>query len=157
MITGDFDSLESPTKTYYEKLGVPLIHDPDQDSTDLDKSMNQILKKVAENAKIASKTHKIVLTGCLGDRFDHNLSSLSNLAKYTKILASMSSVKDFTIQVIHQQTIATCLSEGFTVYKRSQVLEKMQDMGLFPLHGPVKKIQTKGLKWNLGSFNVKYH
>jgi len=130
---------------------VPCLHDPDQNSTDLDKAMKQILIKIEENSKVNEKIlHKIIITGCLGDRFDHNLSSFSNLLRYSLFLESSELVKNFTIQIIHQNSIITCILPGKTMYNRSLFLEKKQDVGLFPLSGPCKKIETSGLKWNLG-------
>ena len=52
IITGDFDSITPETRKFYESKGVPCLHDPDQNSTDLDKAMKQILKKVEENCKV---------------------------------------------------------------------------------------------------------
>ena len=151
IITGDFDSITPETRKFYESKGVPCLHDPDQNSTDLDKAMKQILKKVEENCKVNEKAlHKIIITGCLGERFDHNLSSFSNLLRYTLFLQNADFIKAFTLQIIHQQSIITCVLPGRTIYNRSLALEKRGDVGLFPLAGPCKKIETQGLKWNLG-------
>lgn len=151
MITGDFDSIKPEIKKYYESLGVSCLHDPCQDTTDMDKSMKCVIKKVEENAKISPKSeHKIIITGCLGCRFDHNLSNMSNLLKYSTTLQSKEFIESFTLQIIHDQSLMTCILPGKSFYYRSKILEKQEDFGLFPLSGPCKKIETKGLKWDLG-------
>jgi len=133
------------------------LHDPCQDTTDLDKSMKMVLNKIEENSKINDQfEHKIIITGCLGNRFDHNLSNFSNLLKYTLLLQSSEFINQFTLQIIHDQSIITSLLPGKNKYFRSKILEKYQDVGLFPLNGPCKKIETSGLKWNLGYYNTTF-
>lgn len=155
-ITGDFDSIKPEIKQYYEALGIKCQHDPCQDSTDLNKSMKLLFEKIEENSKNKNNyEHKIVITGCLGSRFDHNLCNLSSLLKYTIMLEENKFVKKFSIQIIHDHSIITCIMPGKTNYIRSNFFEKCEDVGLFPLTGPCKRIETKGLKWNLGLLNCR--
>lgn len=113
--------------------------------------MKLLIKKMEENSKINPDfEHKIVITGCLGNRFDHNLSNMSNLLKYSKTLLSNEFIDKFSLQIIHDHSFITCILPGKSIYYRSKILEKSEDFGLIPLNGPCKKIQTKGLKWNLG-------
>ena len=121
--------------------------------------MSNLLKKIEENNKINDESeHKVIITGCLGMRFDHNLSNFSNLLKYTKILETTKFLKKFTLQIIHDQSIITAILPGRSQYHRSKLYEKMEDVGIVPLSGPCKNIETSGLKWDLGKrFNEYIH
>jgi thiamine pyrophosphokinase len=48
IICGDLDSLEDDVRTFYEARGVQVIHEPDQDTTDLYKCLN-VLQRQQQN------------------------------------------------------------------------------------------------------------
>lgn len=66
-IIGDLDSLED--RSAWEALGVPVVHDLDQDTTDLEKCLARI------------EAPMILAAGFLGARFDHSLAALHALLK----------------------------------------------------------------------------
>lgn len=150
------DSIEQEVKVFYESLNVKVIQNDDQNSTDLDKVF-QILIPEIFNEKEEYVSIRVIITGCLGtNRMDHNLANMSHLIKYSKFFDS-NAKKHITIQIIHCYSMISCILPGTTCYKVSNLIEEKNGVGLIPLCGQCDFIETKGLKWNLGSgFNFIY-
>jgi thiamine pyrophosphokinase len=74
IITGDFDSLTIEEQEYFATQGTKIIHTPDQDYTDIDKSIGYVLSHYPIT--------QIHLYGATGGQTDHFLSVLSALIKY---------------------------------------------------------------------------
>lgn len=72
-ITGDFDSISPSALAYFDRLGVEIIPTPDQDHTDLEKSLALSIHDGATSIWIAQ---------ALGLRLDHTLANLSFLKKF---------------------------------------------------------------------------
>lgn len=68
MVIGDLDSFK-----YTNHEGVNVIHDPDQDTNDLEKALNYALEQGATLA---------VVLGTLGKRIDHTIKNLSVLQQF---------------------------------------------------------------------------
>lgn len=75
VIIGDLDSITDKTRHYFSS--VPIIHLPDQNSTDLEKALGYLLTN-----KFSSAT----VIGATGDRPDHTMANFSILVKYHKKL-----------------------------------------------------------------------
>ncbi len=72
-IIGDLDSISSRTRKHFSR--VETIHIADQDSTDLEKALDFLLKLLVTSATVV---------GATGGRPDHSLANLSILKKYHK-------------------------------------------------------------------------
>jgi thiamine pyrophosphokinase len=72
-ITGDFDSISPATLAYFDRLGVEIIPTPDQNHTDLEKSLALCLHQGATSLWICQ---------ALGRRLDHTLANLGFLRKF---------------------------------------------------------------------------
>lgn len=72
-IIGDLDSIEKNVKDFFERKGVEIIHDSDQNSTDIEKSIKFLIRLGYTSVDIIS---------AIGDRIDHNLGNLSVLVNY---------------------------------------------------------------------------
>ena len=46
LVTGDFDSVQPQLLNYYKSLGSKIIHTPDQNETDYQKSLRQLSKEL---------------------------------------------------------------------------------------------------------------
>ncbi|KAJ5145701.1 thiamine pyrophosphokinase eukaryotic [Penicillium bovifimosum] len=103
-IIGDLDSIRPAVQEHYSKLGVSVIKDPDQYSTDFTKCLNYLNTRAAEiiasprNAKIPAKPNtnggptaesdeshlEIVILGGLGGRVDQAFSQVHHLYMMTQ-------------------------------------------------------------------------
>lgn len=133
-----------------------MIQNDDQNSTDLDKIFEILIPEIIEE-KREFVSIRIIITGCLGtSRMDHNLANMSHLIKYSKFFDAKAK-KYITLQIMHGNSLISCILPGNTCYKVSNMIEEKNGVGLIPLCGQCDFIETKGLKWNLGSgFNKFY-
>jgi len=73
LILGDFDSARPKTLSYFGRKGVPLLHTPDQNHTDLEKALRWAIARGATS---------IWVVQALGSRLDHSLGCLALLSRY---------------------------------------------------------------------------
>ncbi|KAJ5796778.1 uncharacterized protein N7518_005318 [Penicillium psychrosexuale] len=108
-IVGDLDSIRPAVRRHYEKLGVPILQDPDQYSTDFTKCLKYLNVHAAEimasprkgaNTRTKSKTNganqststspsdqsplEVVILGGLGGRVDQAFSQVHHLYMMTQ-------------------------------------------------------------------------
>ncbi|MBL0173761.1 MAG: thiamine diphosphokinase [Ignavibacteria bacterium] len=74
-ILGDFDSITPATRRHFEKLGVPLLHDPSQEITDFEKGLLHL--------KTLGFRH-VVIAGITGLLLDHTFGNLSILLRHAR-------------------------------------------------------------------------
>lgn len=120
IIIGDFDSVDRNMLTRYEGQS-DIIHDTDQNATDLMKALAK-----------APKGHKINIYGAVGQRADHDFSNYL-------ILLDQENCNGITLKTEHddRRIITSPLSFQASI----------DDMiGVFPLR-PIKKLSYKGLKY----------
>jgi thiamine pyrophosphokinase len=123
VIIGDLDSITQKTRHYYST--VPVIHNPNQNNTDLEKALDHLLE-----CGITSAT----VIGATGDRPDHTMSNFSILLKYQKKLALRFFDERCTVEVIRT-------SVRFRAVPGQQI-------SLVPM-GKASGITTSGLKYPL--------
>lgn len=108
-------------------LNFELIHDPDQETNDLEKALKLALDRGAT---------EVVILGATGLRLDHTLKNLSVLLQFS------GRFRDILLRD------ATCdmriLPREFTMETRAG-----QTISLFPLSGRVDGITTEGLRYAL--------
>jgi thiamine pyrophosphokinase len=112
---------------HVENLNFELIHDPDQETNDLEKALKLALDRGAT---------EVVILGATGLRLDHTLKNLSVLLQFS------GRFRDILLRD------ATCdmriLPREFTMETRAG-----QTISLFPLSGRVDGITTEGLRYAL--------
>ncbi|MDP1675871.1 MAG: thiamine diphosphokinase [Bacteroidota bacterium] len=122
-IIGDLDSITQKTRYYFSS--VPIIHNPDQNSTDLEKTLEYLLKNSFTSA---------IIIGATGDRPDHTMANFSILMKYHRKISLQFFDERCTAQII---------------YKKIQLTAKIgQQISLHPM-GKCSGIRTEGLKFPL--------
>ncbi|KAJ5760047.1 hypothetical protein N7520_007203 [Penicillium odoratum] len=95
-IIGDLDSLNPTVRKHYEMLGVTILEDPDQYSTDFTKCLKYLNTHASEiiasprrsqDSQSSSSSHsvlEIVILGGLGGRVDQAFSQIHHLYMMTK-------------------------------------------------------------------------
>ncbi|KAB8225062.1 thiamine pyrophosphokinase [Aspergillus novoparasiticus] len=114
LIIGDLDSISPDTRTHYANLGVRIIHDEDQYSTDFTKCLNYLRAHVGEflssstssessSGPSVSRSEKVkkeeeegreldvLILGGLGGRVDQAFSQIHHLYSMTQSYSSSSS------------------------------------------------------------------
>ncbi|KAG6816296.1 hypothetical protein H0H87_007179 [Tephrocybe sp. NHM501043] len=136
IIKGDLDSLRDDVRLFYTSLGVPIVHDEDQDSTDLMKCVGAIEEKeISESTK-----YDIVILGGLAGRLDQTIHTLSYLHKLRKTRVRVFAVTD--------DNVGWVLDEGEHVIEIDHDLLG-QTCGLLPVGVDSTILTTSGLRWNL--------
>ena len=136
-IVGDLDSVRPEVLAFYEKRGcltVDLSHD--QDTTDLHKAVTWLEHQDDRNEK-RNLRRRILVTGALGGRFDHEMSHLSCLHAFSEL----------EIVLVGRTSTARLIPKGLTTIVPDLNAEG-PTCGLFPLLGPAT-VSTTGLRWNL--------
>ncbi|MEI7672862.1 MAG: thiamine diphosphokinase, partial [Deltaproteobacteria bacterium] len=122
-IIGDLDSITQKTRHYFSF--VPIIHNSDQESTDLEKVLDYLL---------ANRFTSATIVGATGERPDHTMANFSILLKYHKKIALRFFDERCTIEIV-QKKIRFAASPG-------------QQISLVPM-GKCSGITTRGLKYFL--------
>lgn len=128
VVIGDLDSFEKPEQVDFE-----IIHQPEQETNDLEKALSLALQKGATTCHVL---------GAFGQRMDHSLKNLSVMKKFEGLLDKL---------IYRDETFdAFIIDEHF-----SGELPVGSIVSLFPLSGETKGIKTKGLKYSLNSESLK--
>ncbi|EPX74787.1 thiamine diphosphokinase Tnr3 [Schizosaccharomyces octosporus yFS286] len=132
MLVGDFDSLTDETREHYKQMGVQILHDSDQDSTDFMKA-----QKVIQDKGVFA-----IFTLCSMDgRVDHALGNFNHLYwSYTKY-------KRTQLFILSEANVTWLLPSGESKIDCSTNVN--QHCGILPVGGPAFVSETDGLEWNL--------
>ncbi|KAH9936066.1 thiamine pyrophosphokinase [Amylocystis lapponica] len=143
LIKGDLDSLRDDVREYYASKGVPVVHVPDEYSTDLMKC----IAALSEKEKIEGIEYDIVILGGLSGRLDQTVHTLSLLHKLRDVRKR--------IFVITDDNVAWVLKEGeHHISINHAVLG--QTCGLLPVGVASSVLTTTGLRWNLTDFESSF-
>ncbi len=124
IIIGDLDSY---SKTGKEQASV--IHDPDQETNDLEKALAYAFKKEGKN---------VVVFGATGKRLDHTLKNLSVLKQFNHQFETLVFKDKYSVVFLLPKNFETELPLQTTV-------------SLFPLSGKVEGVTTTGLKYAMSN------
>ncbi|KAI4239523.1 MAG: hypothetical protein LQ349_000283 [Xanthoria aureola] len=144
-ICGDLDSIRPEVQAHYEKNGTKVIHDHDQYSSDLTKS----LKCIQNN--IQSPMHAVIVGG-IGGRFDQAFSQLHHL--YTASQESM--LPNCQIFLVNPQSICFLLEKGL-----NRITTPVgpglfaENIGIIPIGRP-SVISTRGLEWDVTEWHTEF-
>ncbi|GFF43362.1 thiamin pyrophosphokinase 1 [Aspergillus udagawae] len=167
MIIGDLDSIRPSVRSYYEGLGVPVLEDPDQYSTDFTKCLKYLRAQAAEiiakreiSTLSPSAQLEILIMGGLGGRVDQAFSQIHHLYMMTREVAGEPAMGD--LYLVSEESITFILQSGrHTIRtprtKRPGVYPKQaeeeyymleENVGIIPLSGPAR-ITTRGFEWDV--------
>lgn len=138
-ITGDLDSLKDSIRKYYDSLGVPIIGNPDQYSTDFDKAVDIVVNKLGPTAPIIS-------LGSMGGRVDQSMSSIHRLF--------VSYEKNQPLLLLSDQNVTILLMPG-TSRISTPLTHLGKTCGIIPITGTAH-ITTKGLEWDVENWETKF-
>ena len=128
VIIGDMDSY---SETGNEQANV--IHDPDQETNDLEKALAYAYKLEGE---------EVIVFGATGKRLDHTLKNLSVLKQFNDQFKSLVYKDKYSVVFLLPKQYETELPLQTTV-------------SLFPLSGRVEGITTSGLKYTLSNSTIE--
>ena len=128
VIIGDMDSY---SETGNEQANV--IHDPDQETNDLEKALAYAYKLEGE---------EVIVFGATGKRLDHTLKNLSVLKQFNDLFKSLVYKDKYSVVFLLPKQYETELPLQTTV-------------SLFPLSGRVEGITTSGLKYTLSNSTIE--
>jgi len=122
IVIGDMDSYVIEKKEEAE-----IIHDPDQETNDLEKSLKHAIKL---------KSTDVVVFGAVGKRLDHTLKNLSVLCRFNSSFSSL------VFRDRHGEIFL--LPERFV-----RTFPVGTTLSLFPISGIAEGVTTKGLAYPL--------
>lgn len=138
LIKGDLDSLRDDVKEYYAARGVPIVHDHDQNSTDLMKSVVSLEER--ERLEGGLGTYELLILGGLTGRLDQTFHTLSFLHKLRK-------TRD-KVFVVTDDNVGWVLDSGEHMIKIDHS-RLGKTCGLLPVGIESTVLTTSGLEWNL--------
>jgi thiamine pyrophosphokinase len=130
LIIGDLDSIEDETLAVFSNVDIKQLKD--QNSTDLEKALREVIRK---------KCKEIIVIGATGERLDHAIGNLSALVKFSK-KAHITFIDDIGTFIAVNHSIELHLPIGTII-------------SLLPL-SRCSGIVTKGLKWNLKNESLEF-
>lgn len=146
LVIGDLDSLLPPVRKYWEGKRIPVVHDPDQYSTDFTKAVNNIWSPEKPSPM------NIVALGGLGGRVDQGISVLHHLYLFQK---TYESGKMF---LLSSEGITFVLKSGkhkIRAQQNHQTMTLGKNVGIIPLKEP-SVISTKGLEWDVTNWETEF-
>jgi thiamine pyrophosphokinase len=145
-IVGDLDSSPTDVLDWWMKHGVQVVKDPDQDSNDLEKSL-EVLKQ--NLGVVDCRQMDVVIGGVFGGRFDHELGAIN-------VLIRSEHKKEFkSLTLLNQHNLACYIPPGKSTIECDLQIQG-PTCGLIPLGKPCREARTKGLKWNLEGQSMQF-
>ena len=126
-IVGDLDSIDKDLLETYRAAGINIVHDPNQDNTDLEVAIDFAIK---EGAK------KIQIAGSLAGRPDQALGNFIMLAN--------PAFKSLDLSILAKNSLTFVMQTGDT---REFSKKKWRRLSLIPIKDSI--ISLKGTKWEL--------
>ncbi|KAG4417243.1 hypothetical protein IFR04_009613 [Cadophora malorum] len=146
-VIGDLDSLLTETRKYWESKDVPVIHDPDQYSTDFGKAVKFIRSSPSRQAI------DIVVIGGLGGRVDQGMATLSHLYTFQPDPAYSSG----RMYLLSSESITFVLKTGTHKIQAKEGFDGIKlgkHVGIIPLKEPAI-ISTEGLEWDVQKWETE--
>jgi thiamine pyrophosphokinase len=147
IIKGDFDSIRPEVKKYYENAGSQVVHDSNQDTTDLQKALSAVSLLSRRDERLQKAL--LVVVGGLGGNISQELSNFN----------CMFESQDHRICFAGDTNVVMVMHPGMHTILSPPGIK----CGIIPLGCPVDKVTTKGLKWNLSTWTsteilcISYH
>ncbi|KAL4927258.1 thiamine diphosphokinase [Aspergillus undulatus] len=182
-IIGDLDSIRPEIRNHYANLGVNIVQDDDQYSTDFTKSLRYIREhekdvissSTSQRSQEQTQAPSILILGGLGGRVDQAFSQIHHLYMVNQTQEHGS--EKGNLYLISEESITFILSEGNntihvprtnrppdpsqTKPQPSQQQEKErneylleENIGIIPLSGPAR-ITTSGFQWDVSNWETQ--
>lgn len=148
-VVGDLDSVTPNVLAHYERHGVKVCKDEDQDHNDFEKSLRQLYELMGDSDGDDNSDSyvAIVAIGGFGGRFDQTLGNLNTMYKQAEQGCAMWWIDPWNAALVlpvgANRIDVDATMEGPTV-------------GLVPLGKAVTSVSTEGLKWNLHEQELAY-
>ncbi|KAJ1545062.1 hypothetical protein HK405_008174 [Cladochytrium tenue] len=150
-IRGDLDSLRDDVRIFYESLGVPVVKESDQDSTDFGKCLRQLTARrrdalSSHNGGVggcdpdAGWWTDLIVLGGLGGRFDQTMASINTLYQLDP---------DISAYLVSNESIAVLLRTGYQHVITCDTLVEGPTCGLIPVGVETALVRTSGLRWEI--------
>lgn len=137
VLCGDFDSVRTNVKNFYEERHVEIIHTPDQSKTDFLKALEIVSQK--------NKSTTVIVSCDNVGRLDHIMANLNGLYQ----AACNNCTNDLNIYLLSSMDITWLLKTGYHAIKIPPDLwSEKSHCSLIPL-GQQSRVSTHGLKWNI--------
>ncbi|TDH72742.1 hypothetical protein CCR75_007778 [Bremia lactucae] len=137
-IKGDLDSLRPDVCAFFTAKGTTVLSDPDQNSNDLDKCLQLIFEKQANEDK---NRFVVMIFGAMGGRFDQEMQNVNALFRWNDKFQHIVLLSDDTTATLLKPHTRHVITPNFDFETRT--------CGLIPIAGTCKETTTSGLKWNL--------
>lgn len=158
MICGDWDSIDRDTEDFYRSRGVPVLPDPDQDTTDLMKCLARLDERQQKGLADAGcgdgsacssqfTRYRVIVYGAFGGRFDQEMQNLNTLYTWSSKFESMT--------MLSEDCLACLLPAGTSRVRVAWPWEG-PTCGLIPLGRPVTALTTSGLHWDVKDWDTKF-
>jgi len=135
LIRGDLDSLRDDVAEFYQRSGVVIEHEPDQDTHDFEKC----LKWLQSRQTGGRLPYSVVAFGAFGGRLDQMFANINMVYRFRCF-------ERFFLLTKHSAAIL--LPAGRNVIEPNLEVES-GSCGLLPLGCRCDGVITTGLKWNL--------
>ncbi|KAL4803212.1 putative thiamine pyrophosphokinase [Aspergillus unguis] len=159
-IIGDLDSIRPSVRTHYKDLGVNIVQDDDQYSTDFTKSLKYI------RSESTGQDLSILILGGLGGRVDQAFSQIHHLYMMNQAQSQLEGSGN--LYLVSEESITFILQPGENTIHvprtnrpdMKQDNEKETDylleenVGIIPLSGPAR-ISTKGFEWDVEDWKTE--
>lgn len=147
-IVGDLDSLTPTARDFFSTLDPPtkLVHDPDQYSTDLDKSIRWI--------RSHSPNMSIAILGGLEGRLDQGISQLYHMFKHQGDTGDVYLLSTHSMSfVMKAGRHRVLVRDGVTDPRESQAETEVfgKHVGVLPLKEP-SRLTLKGFEWDVSDW-----
>lgn len=136
-IHGDLDSLNDTVRSRYSKYGVEISCDPDQYSTDFEKSVKKVFTRLP-------RVQDVLVLGSIGGRVDQGIGLLGELYREQK-----TSHPTARFWLFSESSVSTILSPGTTLIHTPLSGGLItRNVGILSVYGPAK-ISTEGLEFDV--------
>lgn len=140
-IVGDLDSASADVLHYYARMGVSVLREAEQVSTDLHKAIRQLARLLTAGRSVAH----VVVYGAFGGRFDQLIGNLVTLHSHQRHLPA-----DVQLLMLSEGNLAQLIPAGQHIIAGNPHFEgEGKHCGLMALQGEVRGVWTSGLTWNL--------
>lgn len=169
LIVGDLDSLRPEVAAFYKDLGSEVKLSADQDHNDFEKCLIEVKARLLaeitatadevgeEKTENTPATHTestaalaatVVGLGAFGGRFDHEMAGISLLHAYTSCFGRF--------VLMGAGNVAFLLVPGLTHVVEPDERFEGPTVGLIPVGGACRSVNTEGLKWNLEGGSLEF-
>lgn len=145
---GDLDSIRDDVQQYYESIGIPVEHDPDQNSTDFTKSL-KLIRRTQDFGQYNSST---IVFGGLGGRPDQAFAQMHQLC----MAAENSDLASSQLYIYTNEGLLFLLEKGTNIIDTSDWPGLItENVGIIPLGKPAV-ITTRGLEWDVTGWQTSF-